>query len=438
MKFLRKSIPVILVATLIMGLAIPVIAESIGRRETIEVTYRDIQLTLNGETVTPRDAQNRVVEPFIYQGTTFLPVRAVAGALGIEVDWDDATSTIMMDRPQRADEAVWIPHDQLPFTPTPPDLRSVDEMEPVPAGLENFRPSTELPETARVVRLVDRPNVYLPDVWEFEVQYDSENPDIYFHFIAPRQPNPAEPVEWPLIIYSPGAAWGTQNLFVRFNWAIRLVERGFAVAVVRYRDTGLPNRDSFPAPVEDLRTAVRYLRQNAERFSVDTDRFVMWGDSSGGHISAMVAITGDGMFDNGRLDQYSSEVAALITWYPPSYLPAGAFYPSLLDRIAPETSSGLILGGVPMLENLDLAREASTTTYIPDAKHIPPTLIITGNNDIILPYNQSVRFYESLREHGHEAEFVMVLNGNHGFEGAGFFGDAIFDIMEDFIRSHIG
>jgi acetyl esterase/lipase len=199
----------------------------------------------------------------------------------------------------------------------------------------------------------------------------------------------------------------------------------------------LPQRDAFPAPVEDLRTAVRYLRQNAEHFSVDTYRFVMWGDSSGGHISAMAAITGDGMFDNGRPNQYSSDVAALITWYPPSYLPAGAFFFFLLDRLGPETSSGLIIGGVPLLENLDLAREASTTTYIPDAENIPPTLIITGNNDIILPYNQSVRFYEALRQYGHTAEFVMVLNGNHGFEGAGFFSDAIFDIMEDFIREHV-
>jgi len=437
MKFLRKSIPVLLAAALLIGLAVPVMASPASRNATLEVLYRNIQIMLNGETLIPRDEQGRIVEPFIYQGTTFLPVRAVADALGIDVDWDDASATVLLEQPQRQDVAVWIPRNQLPFTPTPPDLRPIEEMEPVPSGLAGFQPSTELPETGRVVRLVDRPNVYLPDVWEFYVQYDSENPDIYFHFIAPRQPNPAEPVDWPLIIYSPGAAWGRQNLYVRFNWAIRLVERGFAVAVVRYRDTALPQRDAFPAPVEDLRTAVRYLRQNAEHFSVDTDRFVMWGDSSGGHISAMAAITGDGMFDNGRLNQYSSDVAALITWYPPSYLPAGAFYPSLLDRLGPETSSGLIIGGVPLLENLDLAREASTTTYIPDAENIPPTLIITGNNDIILPYNQSVRFYEALRQYGHTAEFVMVLNGNHGFEGAGFFSDAIFDIMEDFIREHV-
>jgi hypothetical protein len=54
-------------------------------------------LVVNGQEVTPRDVQGNVVEPFIFEGTTFLPVRAVAEALGQEVNWDGATNTVYIE-----------------------------------------------------------------------------------------------------------------------------------------------------------------------------------------------------------------------------------------------------------------------------------------------------------------------------------------------------
>jgi len=64
-----------------------------ARTEDITVTFRNIRLVINGEQVTPRDAAGNVVEPFIWQDTTYLPIRAVADALGMEASWDGSTST---------------------------------------------------------------------------------------------------------------------------------------------------------------------------------------------------------------------------------------------------------------------------------------------------------------------------------------------------------
>jgi len=61
-----------------------------------EVTYRDIKLEIDGELITPRDANGNVVEPFISDGTTYLPVRAVSEALGKDVDWENETSTVII------------------------------------------------------------------------------------------------------------------------------------------------------------------------------------------------------------------------------------------------------------------------------------------------------------------------------------------------------
>ena len=87
-KNLQRTVICLLVAALLLGgFALA------NTTQTINVIYRNIQLVVNGEPVTPRDAQGRVVEPFIFNGSTFLPIRAVSEALGYEVAWVGATST---------------------------------------------------------------------------------------------------------------------------------------------------------------------------------------------------------------------------------------------------------------------------------------------------------------------------------------------------------
>ena len=70
-----------LIVTAVAALAVPALAATGSRN--VRVDYSDIKLVINGETVTPRDGDGNVVEPFTIDGTTYLPVRAVANALGI-------------------------------------------------------------------------------------------------------------------------------------------------------------------------------------------------------------------------------------------------------------------------------------------------------------------------------------------------------------------
>ena len=83
-----------LVVTAVAALAVPALAATGSR--TVQVDYSDIKLVINGETVTPRDGQGKVVEPFTIDGTTYLPVRAVANALGMDVDWNGDTRTVIL------------------------------------------------------------------------------------------------------------------------------------------------------------------------------------------------------------------------------------------------------------------------------------------------------------------------------------------------------
>ena len=59
--------------------------------------YRDIKIKLDGTEITPKDANGKTVEPFIIDGTTYLPVRAVGEAMGLDVDWDGETSIVQLE-----------------------------------------------------------------------------------------------------------------------------------------------------------------------------------------------------------------------------------------------------------------------------------------------------------------------------------------------------
>ena len=71
---------------------------TVGKR-TAELWYNNIKIVINGKEITPTDANGKVVEPFTIDGTTYLPVRGIASALGMNVGWDGATNTVTLDNP---------------------------------------------------------------------------------------------------------------------------------------------------------------------------------------------------------------------------------------------------------------------------------------------------------------------------------------------------
>jgi hypothetical protein len=87
-----KGVVIGFILTALLFSAVTVFASD-GIRN-ISVTFRNIRLVVNGELITPRDGAGNIVEPFIFEGTTYLPVRAVGEAFGMPVEWDGNTSTV--------------------------------------------------------------------------------------------------------------------------------------------------------------------------------------------------------------------------------------------------------------------------------------------------------------------------------------------------------
>ncbi|MGI6029769.1 MAG: stalk domain-containing protein [Candidatus Heteroscillospira sp.] len=103
-KQFKGFIQGVIVATLILCFALPTLA---AWQKQATLHYNDIKITVDGEPVEPRDANGNAVEPFIIDGTTYLPVRGIAEALGLNVTWDGATNTAVLtgDEPE---ELIWI------------------------------------------------------------------------------------------------------------------------------------------------------------------------------------------------------------------------------------------------------------------------------------------------------------------------------------------
>jgi acetyl esterase/lipase len=188
----------------------------------------------------------------------------------------------------------------------------------------------------------------------------------------------------PLIIIIQGGAWlgGNKEMDVPLDY----LARGYAVASINYR---LSQHALFPAQIEDCKTAVRWLRANAAKYSLDPARFAAWGKSAGGHLAALLGTTGDVKpFDVGENLSFPSRVQAVVDYFGPTdFLQMQAHrLPDGRQHDAAKSPESLLIGGL-VQENKDKAARANPITYV--TKDAPPFLICHGDLDPMLPHHQS-------------------------------------------------
>jgi acetyl esterase/lipase len=122
-------------------------------------------------------------------------------------------------------------------------------------------------------------------------------------------------VALPVIVFLHGGGWsgGTRTTGPEFKRYF--AQDGFAMASIEYR---LTPSITFPANVEDVRTAIRWLKANADAQSLDPDRICLWGTSAGGHLAAVAALAPRGTFDGIDNLKYTSDVRCVLDAYGPT------------------------------------------------------------------------------------------------------------------------
>lgn len=263
---------------------------------------------------------------------------------------------------------------------------------------------------------------YLPDI----VYASRDGVTLDLQLILPKEP--ATPP--PLVVYVQGSGWARQDTYTALPLLSQLAVRGFAVASVKFRDTSLA---IFPAHLEDTKTAIRFLRANAAKYGYSPDHIGIWGTSSGGHTAAMVGLTA-GLFANGDYEAYSDDVQAVVDFYGPTDLLHMDDFPGAIRHNSPDSPESMLVGG-PLAENKVLATAASPVHYVSDDRMTPPFLIVHGDSDSKVNFDQSARLYKVLISAGKTASLYAVRNADHG--DMGITGLAIIDLVVNFFRKHL-
>lgn len=209
----------------------------------------------------------------------------------------------------------------------------------------------------------------------------------------------------PAVVIIHGGGWtgGDKGAGRELNIGTNLALNGYVGLSINYvlaSTNKSANKPAWPQNLHDCMTAVRWLRKNAERLQVDPERIGVIGGSAGGHLAAMLAVTGekDGLHPKGPYGEFSCRVQCAVDLYGPA---------DLSDR------AHLNMLGKSRADAPELYRTASPVTYVD--KSDPPILILHGTADKTVDIAQSKLFAARLKAAGARHELVVVEGAPHTF-----------------------
>lgn len=236
--------------------------------------------------------------------------------------------------------------------------------------------------------------------------------------------------KFPTVLFVQGCAWTTPDVYGEIPQLSRLAERGYVVATITHRDCmeGHP----YPAYLQDVKSAVRFLRKHAKEYGIDSEHIGLWGTSSGANASMLVAMTqGEPSLTTKDNEEQSEEVNFVVDCFGPidmkmtmEYSPDAEFDDILEHAVAPDSI---------------YTREEKITKMSPlqiaeAGKDYPPMLLLHGDKDMLISFEQSKRLYERLKELGYQPGFVTVEGADHE---SNFWSWEVLELIFEFIDRNI-
>ncbi len=247
----------------------------------------------------------------------------------------------------------------------------------------------------------------VPDTVQFEeeIVYGTVGEEeLTLNLARPQQAN-GEKLPCVLVIH--GGAWRSGNKRVHNNITWEFAKRGYVAATVGYR---LCPQHIFPAQVQDVKCAARYLRAHAEKYGLDPTRFGAVGFSAGAHLAMMLGVMNgdDGLDESGGWTDQDSQVQAVVAFFGPTELGA--------DDI-PQRSVPLVrdfLGGSKE-EKADAYKNASPISYV--TSDDATMLLFQGTKDPLVPHTQAFKMIEALTKAGISGRAELLIGAGHGWGG---------------------
>jgi acetyl esterase/lipase len=204
-----------------------------------------------------------------------------------------------------------------------------------------------------------------------------------------------------LIIHGGGFTGGQHDAARELNIGGNVARNGYIGMSIDYLLSNKDHKVTWPQCLYDCKTAVRWLRANAERLQVDADHIGVIGGSAGGHLSTMVTLTkpSDGLEPKEPYGDLSSQVQCGVDLYGPAQLGGWHKDVSMIGKSYEEAP--------------ELYKQASPVTYA--RKDNPPLLIMHGTADTTVSPDQSRELAAALEKAGAPHELVIVEGAPHSF-----------------------
>ena len=263
--------------------------------------------------------------------------------------------------------------------------------------------------------------------------------DITLRILKPWKNDLNKDKRYPLIVFIQGSGWTFPNIGYHLPHIAQFAMVGYVVATVTHRSCN----DGHPAPafLQDVKSAIRYLRAHADEHQIDPTRVAAWGTSSGGNTALLLGMTGDDpRYTSSVHPEQSDVVKVVVDVFGPTDMMSlfvtrhGDIDTVQLDPGA-EAYYNRILGhawNTP--EGRAAADSISPLQLLREGMALPPMQLLYGDADPVVPYDQGERLYEKMTTLGYDAEFVRVTGAEH--EG-NFWSQAILDEIKAYIDARI-
>jgi acetyl esterase/lipase len=249
----------------------------------------------------------------------------------------------------------------------------------------------------------------LPDtlLHDRDIEYSNVGGRMALDIVRPKELNQSDRLPAVLFVHGGGFRAGNRESYLA--QAARLAGRGYIAATASYR---LAPRNQFPAAVEDVKAAVRFLRANAAKYNIDPEHIGTIGGSAGGHLALMLGLTPDvaDFEGSGPNRSHSSRVQCVVNYYGPS-----DFTQSYQKSVDAAIVLPMFLGG-DLDHNRRIHQTASPLNWV--SPRAAPTLSIHGTEDLYVAWEQSLWITTRLVDAGVPAELEVIAGAGHGFKGA--------------------
>ncbi|MFO0940727.1 MAG: alpha/beta hydrolase [Pirellulales bacterium] len=259
-----------------------------------------------------------------------------------------------------------------------------------------------------------KPKVELPSgiTWDFDVPYINDGDpaqrlDIYYPEQMTSQP-------LPLIVHIHGGGWMGGS---KFPCDIRsMTKYGYVVASVEYR---FSQKAKFPAQIQDCQAAIRWLRANAQRYNINPEKIGVIGGSAGGHLSALVGVAGGKRaftVIGGNEDQSDAVQCVCDIFGPTNFASVveqaenDKNVKNIFKFNTPSDPYSELIGA--KLSDKDKTAAVSPITYVD--KNCPPTLILHGTHDTLVPFAQSEELEAAMKKQGVPVWLQTFPGAGHG------------------------